>query len=56
MKPTPAPNAPGDTTGSELDRFDAPFRAVIAVPKGTIDKEEAKWKKKQAKKRAKKAS
>ena len=41
---------------SEFDRFDALFRAVISVPKATIDKEEAKWKKKQTKKRAKKAS
>jgi hypothetical protein len=38
---------------TEFERFDALFCAVIAVPKATIDKEEAKWKRKQAKKRAK---
>lgn len=41
---------------SEFERFDALFRAVIAVPKSTIDKEEAKWKRKQEKKRPKKSA
>ena len=33
--------------------FDRLFRAVIAVPKAAVDKEEAKWKKARTKKRAK---
>jgi len=52
MKPLPAPNVPGNT---EFEKFDNFFRTVIAVPKATIDKEEAKWKRARArKKRAKK--
>jgi hypothetical protein len=54
MKPLPAPNVPGDT---EFERFDNFFRAVIAVPKATIHKEDAKWKRERAKKkRAKKSA
>lgn len=34
--------------------FDRLFRSVIAVPKAAIEKSEAKWKRKQDKKRAKK--
>ena len=41
MKPLPAPEVPGNTKFEKFDNF---FRAVIAVPKATIDKEEAKWK------------
>jgi hypothetical protein len=52
MKPAPAPNVPGKT---EFEKFDNFFRAVIAVSKTVIDKEEAKWKRARArKKRAKK--
>ncbi len=50
-KSAPAPNVPGNT---EFEKFDNFFRAVIAVPKATIDKEETKWKRARAKKRAKK--
>jgi hypothetical protein len=40
---------------NQFERFDALFRAVIAVPKADIDKTEAKWKADRArKKRAKK--
>lgn len=38
---------PGDT---EFGKFDNFFRAVIAVPKAVIDKEDAKWKRSRAKK------
>ncbi len=39
----------------QFNRFDKLFRAVIAVPKTAIDKEEAGWKKERAReKRAKK--
>ena len=52
MKPEPAPNVPGKT---EFEKFDNFFRAVIAVPKAVIDKEDAKWRRARAKKkRAKK--
>ncbi len=52
MNPLPPPKVPGNT---EFEKFDNFFRAVIAVPKATIDKEEAKWKRTRArKKRAKK--
>jgi hypothetical protein len=37
----------------QFQNFDRLFRSVIATPKATIDKEEAKWKRKQAKKRDK---
>jgi hypothetical protein len=39
----------------QFERFDKLFRSVIAVPKTTIDKEEKKWKRKQARKRTNKA-
>ena len=48
MKPAPTPNVPGNT---EFEKFDNFFRAVIAVPKVVIDKEESKWKRKRAKKK-----
>jgi hypothetical protein len=48
MKPLPAPNVPGKT---EFERFDNLFRAVIAVPKAVIDKEEAKWKRARTRKK-----
>jgi hypothetical protein len=52
-KSLPAPPVPGNT---EFERFDNLFRAVIAVPKTTIDREETKWKRARArKKRAKKS-
>jgi hypothetical protein len=35
----------------QLEKFDKFFRAVIAVPKSEIDKQEAKWKKERAKKK-----
>ena len=50
-KSLPAPNVPGST---EFEKFDNFFRAVIAVPKAVIDREEEKWKRARAKKRAKK--
>jgi hypothetical protein len=50
-KSLPAPNVPGKT---EFERFDNFFRAVIAVPKAVIEKEEAKWKRARARKKAKK--
>jgi len=39
----------------QFENFDRLFRSVIAVPKTTIEKEEAKWKRKQERKRTKKA-
>ena len=36
----------------QFQNFDRIFRAVIAAPKAAVDKAEAKWKRKQAKKRA----
>jgi hypothetical protein len=67
MKP---PNAPGDSTPisipediaakcdapDQFNRFDRMFRAVVAVPKATLEKRERAWKRKQEKKRAKKPS
>jgi hypothetical protein len=46
------PQEPG---GTPFERFDRLFRKVIAVPKATIDKEEAKWKRRKQRKRAKKS-
>ena len=40
----------------QFQNFDRIFRAVIAAPKAAIDKAEAKWKRKQAKKRAQRAT
>jgi hypothetical protein len=34
----------------QFEKFDRLFRNVISVPKAEIDKQEAKWKRKQAKK------
>ena len=34
---------------NQFENFDKLFRAVIAVPKAAIDKEEAKWKRARAK-------
>ena len=39
---------------NQFENFDRLFRSVIAVPKAAIDKEEAKWKRKRRKERAKK--
>jgi hypothetical protein len=36
----------------QFEKFDNLFRTVIATPKVEIDKQEAKWKRAQAKKRA----
>jgi hypothetical protein len=47
-KSLPAPLVPGNT---EFERFDNLFRTVIAVPKATIDREEAKWKRARARKK-----
>jgi len=35
----------------QAQSFDRLFRSVMSVPKATIDKAEAKWKRKQAKKK-----
>jgi hypothetical protein len=51
MKPLPAPKVPGST---EFEKFDNFFRAVIAVPKSAIDKEDAKWKQARARKKREK--
>jgi hypothetical protein len=40
----------------QFERFDSLFRAVIAVPKKTIDKRERAWKRQQEKKRAKRTA
>jgi hypothetical protein len=52
-KSLPAPPVPGNT---EFERFDNLFRAVIAVPKTTIDREEEKWKRARARKKRTKKS
>jgi hypothetical protein len=38
----------------QFGKFDRLFRSVIATPRADIDKADAKWKRKQDKKRAKK--
>jgi hypothetical protein len=48
MKPLPAPNVPGST---EFQRFDNLFRAVIAVPKTAVEKEDAQWRRAREKKK-----
>lgn len=54
MKPALPPlEVPGNTP---MEKFENLFRAVIAVPKSEIDKREKQWKRKQARKRAKKQS
>jgi hypothetical protein len=47
-KSHPPPNVPGNT---EFEKFDNFVRAVIAVPKAVIDKEEKKWKRARARKK-----
>jgi hypothetical protein len=49
MKPEPPPNVPGKTPWK---RFDNAVRAVLAVPKEAVVREEAKLKKARHKKRA----
>jgi len=46
------PQQPGETP---FERFDGLFRKIIAVPKATIDKEEAKWKRRKQRKRVKRS-
>ena len=53
MKPAPAPNIPGDTPSERLSNA---MHMVLAVSKEELLKREAKWKKAQARKRAKKSS
>jgi hypothetical protein len=48
MKPAPPPKLPEATPWERLDRA---FRTVITVPKETLLKEEAKWKRARAKKK-----
>ena len=50
MKPLPAPHVPGKT---EWERFDNAVSKFLSVPKQAFLKEDAKWKKSQANKRAK---
>ena len=47
MKPTPAPNVPGNT---DAERFDNAVRKVFSVSKGELRKREAEWKRSHAKK------
>ena len=53
MKPAPAPNVPGNTPS---ERMSNAMHLVLAVSKEELLKREAKWKKTQAKKRAKRAT
>ncbi|HYL73278.1 MAG TPA: hypothetical protein VEU96_03685 [Bryobacteraceae bacterium] len=54
MKPLPTPHVPGDT---EAARMDNALRKVLTVSKEDLLREEAKWKRAQArKKRARKPS
>lgn len=48
MKPLPAPNVPGDT---EAERMDNAVRKMFSVSKEDVLKEEAKWKRAQARKK-----
>jgi hypothetical protein len=48
MKPLPAPNVPGNT---ESERMDNALRKILTVSKSDLLKEEAKWKRRQARKR-----
>jgi len=50
MKTLPAPDIPGNT---DWERFDNALRKIIAVPKEAILKEDARWKRARARKRAK---
>jgi hypothetical protein len=51
MKPSPAPNVPGNT---EAERMDNAVRSMFSVPREAFLKEEAKLKKQREKKREKK--
>jgi len=53
MKPAPALPAP-EIEGTPFERFDRLFRAVAAVPKSEVEKEEAKERLKNGRKRARK--
>jgi hypothetical protein len=53
MKPAPAPNVPGNT---EAERFDNAVRNIFSVSKKELLKREAKWKRTQARKLAKKSA
>jgi hypothetical protein len=52
MKPEPVPR---QREGTPFEKFDRLFRKEIAVPKAAIDKQEAKWKRRQERRRAKKS-
>jgi len=60
MKPMQQPIAISSETiakcnaPDQFQNFDRMFRSVIAVPKAVVEKAEAKWKRKQEKKRASK--
>jgi len=43
------------TGDDQFEKFDSMFRNVISVPKAEIDKQDAKWKRAQAKERQKPA-
>jgi hypothetical protein len=54
MKPALPPiNVPGSTPFQKMDNL---FRAVIAVPKGEIDRREAEWRKGLRRKKSKKTT
>jgi hypothetical protein len=53
MKPAPAPNVPGNTPG---ERMSNALRMVLTVSKADLLKEEARLKRANAKKRAKKSA
>ena len=53
MKPSPAPNVPGNT---DAERMSNALRKVLTVSKEDLLKEEAKWKRARARKRTKKSS
>lgn len=48
MKPSPAPNVPGNT---EAERFDNAVRKMFTVSKKDVLKAERKWKRERAKKK-----
>ena len=48
MKPSPAPNVPGDT---DAERFDNALRKVLTVSKADLLKAEANWKRARARKK-----
>jgi hypothetical protein len=52
MKPPPIPPIPGDTPWERLDNG---FRTVLRVPKEAVVKEEARLRKRRAKKQAKRS-